>query len=58
MKQHLFCFGELYIMFKNWKIDKDKKRYLWKERVGLSINVLNRYKKQLTITKKIEQTNN
>lgn len=58
MKQHLFCFGGLYIMFKNWKIDKEKKRYLWKERVGLSINVLNRYKKQLTITKKIEETNN
>ena len=45
-------------MFKNWKIDKEKKRYLWKERVELSINVLNRYKKQLTITKKIEDTNN
>jgi len=45
-------------MFKNWKIDKKKKRYLWKERVELSINVLNRYKKQLTITKKIEETNN
>lgn len=45
-------------MFKNWKIDKEKKRYLWKERVGLLINVLNRYKKQLTITKKIEETNN
>lgn len=26
MKQHLFCFGGLYIMFKNWKIDKEKKR--------------------------------
>lgn len=25
MKQHLFCFGGLYIMFKNWKIDKEKK---------------------------------
>ena len=25
-------------MFKNWKIDKEKKRYLWKERVELSIN--------------------
>lgn len=58
MKQHLFCFEGLYIMFKNWKIDKEKKRYLWKERVGLLINVLNRYKKQLTITKKIEETNN
>lgn len=45
-------------MFKNWKIDKEKKRYLWKECVELSINVLNRYKKQLTITKKIEETNN
>ena len=45
-------------MFKNWKIDKEKKRHLWKERVELSINVLNRYKKQLTITKKIEETNN
>ena len=45
-------------MFKNCKIDKEKKRYLWKERVELSINVLNRYKKQLTITKKIEETNN
>ena len=45
-------------MFKNWKIDKEKKRYLWKERVELSISVLNRYKKQLTITKKIEETNN
>ncbi len=45
-------------MFKNLKIDKEKKRYLWKERVELSINVLNRYKKQLTITKKIEETNN
>ena len=45
-------------MFKNWKIDKEKKSHLSKERVGLSINVLHRYKKQLTITKKIEETNN
>lgn len=39
-------------MFKNWKIDKEKKRYLWKERVELSINVLNRYKKHLQSQKK------
>ncbi len=37
MKQHLFCFGGLYIMFKNWKIDKEKKE-VFVERTCWTIN--------------------